>query len=404
MSDKHIRMTVEFDIDQEALDEHGLTPNDILKHLAFVDDDVTDGFRLSTAIPGLDPTSHFFLCDGKIVSTQFIQERSHGDGLDKWREMVREEIDLNGETCYDLSSFQVAILQADNECISALAKLMQDYLNSGKDTEYTALDKVFDRHFPEVLAKYQENHPAIPPADLCRCDDVLFFTRQQVFLGPDGNLFCRLSDEDTARPLRSRIEDVREGDAFFYGNSGAIRTTSDNASRQEDADGTAWVVYGNDGEVYFEHDIGTDLYETTKKFLDYIQGGPSNSVQRKHSRDNSMEFFSKLDKALHNDEFRAEFYSDMDEAIADAIESDTEKPNHKYWQLVNDYITGSDKFRKIVDGAVCSITGWNLSTILKNSFENVEEFQPIEELLSSAQSRSSDAHNQSIEKDPDRGI
>lgn len=82
MSDTHIRMTVEFDIDEEALAEHDLSAKDIYDGLVFYEDDVIDGFKLSTDIPGLSPTIDCFLCDGTVVSKKIIPARSLGNSLD----------------------------------------------------------------------------------------------------------------------------------------------------------------------------------------------------------------------------------------------------------------------------------------------------------------------------------
>ena len=70
-----VRMTIEFDIDQDALDEHGLSANDVFHHLTFEEDDVVDGFQVSTNLPGLDPVSNFFLCSGKVVSQELFLNR-----------------------------------------------------------------------------------------------------------------------------------------------------------------------------------------------------------------------------------------------------------------------------------------------------------------------------------------
>lgn len=76
MFDRRVRMVIEFDIDQEALEEHGLSANDIFNHLTFGEDDVVDGFRISTNIPGLNPACHFFLCSGKVISQELLSDRT----------------------------------------------------------------------------------------------------------------------------------------------------------------------------------------------------------------------------------------------------------------------------------------------------------------------------------------
>lgn len=157
MSDKHVRMTIEFDIDQEALDEHGLSANDVFKHLVFREDDVADGFRISTNIPGLNPVSNFFLCSGKVVSQDFITYRSKSDGLDEWRRMVRDEIDINPEVHDIISDDEKNAILDANEIIDELAKLMEIRMQRGDRNEYDALEIVFQMDFPQILNEYRED-------------------------------------------------------------------------------------------------------------------------------------------------------------------------------------------------------------------------------------------------------
>ena len=76
MFDRRVRMVIEVDIDQEALEEHGLSANDIFNHLTFREDDVVDGFLISTNIPDLNPGCHFFLCSGRVISQELLSDRA----------------------------------------------------------------------------------------------------------------------------------------------------------------------------------------------------------------------------------------------------------------------------------------------------------------------------------------
>lgn len=95
----------------------------------------------------------------------------------------------------------------------------------------------------------------------------LYFGNIKVFLGEDQNLLCKLPDESAPRNLRISIRDVREGDAFLFGEAGTIRTTSDNAYQNHDEPDEPWFVYGDDGEVYFEEDISPIFGSKVKDFL-----------------------------------------------------------------------------------------------------------------------------------------
>ena len=79
MADKHVRMVIEFDIDEESLQEKGIHAEDVFNHIVLQDSDVIDGFEIFTAHPGFDCASDFFLCASSVVSKEFIRERSLGD-------------------------------------------------------------------------------------------------------------------------------------------------------------------------------------------------------------------------------------------------------------------------------------------------------------------------------------
>ena len=70
---KKIRVIIELDIDQESIDEKNISHETVLGHLKLEDSDVLDGFELYPAdIPGINPTYDFLLCNGRIVSKEFI--------------------------------------------------------------------------------------------------------------------------------------------------------------------------------------------------------------------------------------------------------------------------------------------------------------------------------------------
>ena len=82
MADKHVRMVIEFDIDEESLAEKGINAEDVFNHIVLKDNDVIDGFEIFTAHPNFDCSSNFFLCAGAVVSKELVSERSLGNRLD----------------------------------------------------------------------------------------------------------------------------------------------------------------------------------------------------------------------------------------------------------------------------------------------------------------------------------
>ena len=253
--DKHIRMVIEFDVDQEALDEHGLTEKDILSHLTFVDDDVVDGFRLSTCIPGLDPTSNFFLCDGTVVSKKFIRERSRDDGLDHWRDMIREELDING-ICYNFSNADVKRLQADEEFIDQMAQEMNSYYAKHPNkSEYDTLNALFEEKWLDIIISCRLDRLNSFTHDVKLEGTSVFVHNVKISLAEDGSLLCQFPDETFARPLKSRIQDIKQGDAFFIEYDGVIHIANSDSHQNFDEADTPWFVYDSNEASWFEEDI-----------------------------------------------------------------------------------------------------------------------------------------------------
>jgi len=97
MSNAKVRMTIEFDIKEEMLKGSGLTAEEVLKNVYLRDDDVVDGFQITTIIPGFEPTSDFFLENGVIVE----------ESLEKGELSLDEQISVASATKeYELTFFQ----------------------------------------------------------------------------------------------------------------------------------------------------------------------------------------------------------------------------------------------------------------------------------------------------------
>lgn len=79
MSDKRVRMVIEFAIDEDALREHGLEAEDVIDNIRVRQDDVCDGLDIMTDIPGLDPTADFFILGGDCVSIELIDDKAKED-------------------------------------------------------------------------------------------------------------------------------------------------------------------------------------------------------------------------------------------------------------------------------------------------------------------------------------
>jgi len=76
MANKKIRMLVEFEVNDALLQEENVPFDDVVKNIVFKDDDVCDGFDIFAAVPGFDPTSNFFLTNGKVLEKIVVPEES----------------------------------------------------------------------------------------------------------------------------------------------------------------------------------------------------------------------------------------------------------------------------------------------------------------------------------------
>lgn len=270
MSDKRVKMTIEFDIDEEALREHGLQAIDVFKGLTLREDE-QGGFRIAASVPGRE--NGFFLCNGKVAGMEFVPEWVRGDGLDQWRRMVIDEIDVNSDV-YGLSNEEKDVILKKDDVVDFLAERMETYMARGDRNEYQALEMAFQAHFADMVKDFRQEEvsDAILFSDVLFEDDSLLYGMDapdeiRVFHDGNDNLYCQFADEDFVRPLRDRIQDVQEGDAFFWMNEGHIRIADEDAHQNFDEPDECWVVHDTDGEGYFEEDIGTDLGEKIRNLM-----------------------------------------------------------------------------------------------------------------------------------------
>lgn len=73
MSGTKVRLTIELEIDAEMLEQNGLSAEDVVDGIYIRDDDVCDGFQITTAINGFDCTTDFFLQNGILISKELVK-------------------------------------------------------------------------------------------------------------------------------------------------------------------------------------------------------------------------------------------------------------------------------------------------------------------------------------------
>lgn len=102
-------------------------------------------------------------------------------------------------------------------------------------------------------------------------------------LGEDGQLYCRMPNEPTSRPVRDNVADIKAGDAFFSNypdmfTRSFICTASENVCKAPmDGDvpgkfcyigpGHEWIVFDDSGAPFTEEDICTDIVHLFRKLL-----------------------------------------------------------------------------------------------------------------------------------------
>jgi len=69
-----VDITIRMNIDEGACKEANISVEDVFQHIDVSDDDVTDGARVMALVPGLDPTSNFFLKDAYLVKVDTMPE------------------------------------------------------------------------------------------------------------------------------------------------------------------------------------------------------------------------------------------------------------------------------------------------------------------------------------------
>ena len=83
MENKKVRMVIEFELDENAIQEKGMTTGELLEAIEIHDHDTIDGFEIYPALEDSDLCSDFFLCDPKIVSKEILDPVADiEDGVD----------------------------------------------------------------------------------------------------------------------------------------------------------------------------------------------------------------------------------------------------------------------------------------------------------------------------------
>jgi len=163
-----------------------------------------------------------------------------------------------------------AMQHAEDLCAEGIIDF--DYDNFvDRDTECRGLSRPADLQLHEVY-EAEEGAIARPvlentvyPAFLA--GDAVYIDGIKITMNHDEQLFCRLDNERFDRPLRDDIGDIKEGDAFFWGERGLIRVAYDDAKLDPYICEDVAIVIGTDDEVYYVDDIGKDIGRKIREVL-----------------------------------------------------------------------------------------------------------------------------------------
>ena len=137
----------------------------------------------------------------------------------------------------EISAEQLALDLCSEDEISLDYDNFEDW-----STECRGIARPSDLSIYEVYG--QENSARLPEAIVLNNISVFYRANQ---------LMCRFPEETHDRFLRSRIQDIGEGDAFLVGND--IYLAEWDSHQNFDEPDEPWIVYDNSGNPWFEEDI-----------------------------------------------------------------------------------------------------------------------------------------------------
>ena len=165
-----------------------------------------------------------------------------------------------------------AMQHAEDLCAEGIIDL--DYDNFvDRDTECRGLSRPADLQLHEVYeaeegvkAQLISDFPVtVYPTFLA--GNAVYIDGTKITMDNDRQLFCRYADEHFDRPLRDDIGDIKDGDAFFWGEGGLIRIADGDAALDPYYVEDGPVVIGTDCESYYGEDIGKDIGRKIREVL-----------------------------------------------------------------------------------------------------------------------------------------
>ena len=127
MSNKKVRMVVEFELDEETIKEKGITAEEVVEAIQFHNHDTIDGFEIFPQVDGCDLCSDFFLSNPSLISKELVEDEPSTEALKEHLNNLMHELD--GAAAHDPDAVP-AIEAAIGDALNELGKALKERLNN----------------------------------------------------------------------------------------------------------------------------------------------------------------------------------------------------------------------------------------------------------------------------------
>lgn len=147
---KTIRLTVDIALDKTVLDVNNLTEHDVIRALQLRKYGTHDTVEIVAPLHG----AHDFIRGCNIVNASLVFSNPKLDGKDAAREMIRDDIEINGKR-YGLTADEIGVLiNQENDVVNTLAETALSYIKKGM-ADHDAITAAHDELFSALLANFR---------------------------------------------------------------------------------------------------------------------------------------------------------------------------------------------------------------------------------------------------------
>lgn len=140
---RRIKVTLELEVNEQAVKDYGLTENTLLNGIVVVDNDDLDGALVTTNIPGLNPASDILLGTCRLVDKSIKSGPVQQDDMQFVRDAIRDDIRTCGEGNYNLTEEEVSALTEEiHPAVEALTQEVYAQVVDGDTDLYDAVSEI----------------------------------------------------------------------------------------------------------------------------------------------------------------------------------------------------------------------------------------------------------------------